>query len=291
MATPDRSGKTMSSRLLTMKFMQRAAASSPTASSPAPSSHDSPSQPPTKRQRLSTSAGSVTAAAAAAEEEEARAVRDALAAEDHKRAQAIDRAAADAGESKWVLSFHRDQPAAVQTPLRIVSAGYSTIDSAAGTHPTPDHVDEERLRPSLAGRRSFGKFNRAIERQQNPDLSSSSSSSDDADDDSDDDSQDSDRGPDADDDPSGTRSMIHQMRKDAADRIRSERKAARQAGKAELARLAAERRNKEVNLNKLGGISNGGKSSSNNSPMQCYGCGQRGHKRQDCPSSAPRSKR
>lgn len=259
--------------------MQRAAASSPSAS---PST---PSEPPSKRQRLSTGASQTTSTA------EAQLVRDALAAEELKRSQAIARAAADAGESKWVLSYHEDQPAAVQTPLRIVSAGYSTIDSAkSASQSAGDDEDREAARPSLPGRRSFGKFNKTIERQQNPDLSSSSSESDkDSDEDSDADEDEEDD--DDDDDPTGSKTMIHQMRKDAADRIRSERKAKRKADKAESARLAAERRTKEVNLNRSGGISNGGRSSSNASAMECFQCGERGHRKQDCPKLKARSQR
>lgn len=254
--------------------MQRAAASSPSTSS------SNPSEPPSKRQRLSTGASPVTPSA------EAQAVHDALAAEELKRSQAVDRAAADAGESKWVLSFHDDQPSHVQTPLRIISAGYSTIDSATSAPQREDDDDDAyTTRPSLPGRRSFGKFNKTIERQQNPDLSSSPPESEsDADEDEDDEEGDGD-------DPAGANPMIHQMRKDASERIRSERKARKKADQAELARLAAERRTKEVNLNKSGGISNGGRASSSNAGMECFQCGERGHKKQDCPKLKSRSQR
>src|ERR1700761_3958345 len=122
MAQPNKPGKTMSSRLLTMKFMQRAAAS--------PSSSPStPPEPQSKRQRLSN--GSYNTTPSSAPRTDAQAVEEALAEEERKRTAALEREAADRGESKWYLSFKEAPKQETLSPLRIVSAGYSTLDAAA----------------------------------------------------------------------------------------------------------------------------------------------------------------
>lgn len=85
--------------------------------------------------------------------------------EDKKRAEVLERQAAERGESKWYLSFKepQTQTSATGSPLHVVSAGYSMLD-AAGT--SNERSMEEGLgsaRPSIAGRRSFGKFNKMVE--------------------------------------------------------------------------------------------------------------------------------
>src|ERR1700722_8041877 len=76
--------------------MQRSAAK-PTNT---PSTPSTPAGPPSKRQRLSTGSSFPTTTSSDYE-----AVRAALAAEELKRAQAIERQAAEAGETRWGLSF------------------------------------------------------------------------------------------------------------------------------------------------------------------------------------------
>lgn len=134
----------MSSRLLTMKFMQRSAAS---ASSPASSTSDERAY---KRQRLSTGEPSRR------ENAELQAVQAALAAEEAKRLEVLERQAADAGETKWVLNLPRQDVQPVG--FTVVSAGYGTIDSHGGHE--QDEEDETSLaqRPSMQGRRSYGDF-------------------------------------------------------------------------------------------------------------------------------------
>ncbi|CRG87469.1 hypothetical protein PISL3812_04487 [Talaromyces islandicus] len=86
--------KGMSSRLLTMKFMQRSAAAAAQAAV-----DDDPQTPSPKRPRLS-------APNSPANNADLQAVNAALAAEERKRAEAVARQAAEAGESEWVLDFH-----------------------------------------------------------------------------------------------------------------------------------------------------------------------------------------
>ncbi|KAJ5165668.1 uncharacterized protein N7500_007498 [Penicillium coprophilum] len=90
--------KTMSSNLLTMKFMRRAAAAK---ESQSPSSDASPHNP--KRPRLSTEAESPRTS-------DMDAIAAALAAEEEKRQQAVARAAAEAGETHWVLNVPATPP-------------------------------------------------------------------------------------------------------------------------------------------------------------------------------------
>lgn len=253
--------------------MQRSGAS--TAATPS-----TPEQPPSKRQRLSTGGTSPVTPSA----------------EEQKRIQALERQAALAGETKWVLSYKDQQPATVQTPMRIVTAGYSTIDSRESKRQVQQEEDADKSLLDLPGRRSFGKFNRKLEvclwrlegnmwlplsltiqqKQQNPDLSSSS---DEGSSDSEADSED-----DMDEGPTDADDLISQARREAAEKARAERKAKRKAEKAESLRLAAERRAKEVKLNRSSGrISTGGRDSPNTSDMTCFECGQKGHSKRNCP--------
>jgi hypothetical protein len=154
MAQPNKQGKTMSSRLLTMKFMQRSAASP--ASSPS-----TPSEPPSKRQRLSN--GSHVSILSSTPQSDVQAVEEALAAEEQRRTEALEREAADRGETKWYFSFKEQQTTVQESPLRIVSAGFSMLDA---TRPTVDGFSEEDVDVDIStakGRRSFGKFNRSLE--------------------------------------------------------------------------------------------------------------------------------
>ncbi|KAL4944683.1 hypothetical protein BDV06DRAFT_79558 [Aspergillus oleicola] len=90
----------MSSRLLTMKFMQRAAASAATkeSSQPAPASESRDSTPKKRRKSgIDDSPATPTS--------ELEAISAALAEEEQKRRDAVARQAAEAGETEWVLDF------------------------------------------------------------------------------------------------------------------------------------------------------------------------------------------
>ena len=135
--------------------MQRSAASPS-------SSPDTLPEPPSKRQRLSN--GSFNSSPASTPRSDAQAVEEALAAEDQKRADALERESAARGESKWYLSFKEPPTTVVQSPLRIVSAGFSTLDAGDARKDILSEEDEEVTTvPQMKGRRSFGKFNRKIE--------------------------------------------------------------------------------------------------------------------------------
>ncbi|QVM11696.1 hypothetical protein D8B26_006339 [Coccidioides posadasii str. Silveira] len=130
-----RTEKTMSSRLLTMKFMQRAAASSggPATPSSQTSTVDAETSTPSpKRQKLSNNAS----------RSDMGAISAAIRAEEEKRAAAIAKQAAEAGETQWVLEF----------PARVIS---NTPTPTVVTTADPNDTDEEL---EYGGRRSYGNF-------------------------------------------------------------------------------------------------------------------------------------
>ena len=127
--------------------MQRAAASSTTSLQIPPVD---PETPPAKRQKITTPSS------APASLSDLQAVRDALKTEEDRRVEALDRVAAIAGETKWVLSCVDDEEAHRNgaRSLRMVTAGYSEIDRE-DTNSGAQRGQE--------GRRRFGKFNYEVE--------------------------------------------------------------------------------------------------------------------------------
>lgn len=97
-----------------------------------------------------------------------RAVQAAVAAEEAKREEALERQAAEAGETKWFLSFRPEERDGGSRHghtngdgrLRVMSASYSGLDRDS----VSAEWDEGVVRPpAVVGRRSFGRFNRALE--------------------------------------------------------------------------------------------------------------------------------
>lgn len=155
-STPGSVPKALSSRLLTMKFMQRAAASSPNPSSP------SPDEPSPKRQKKSADSPSRPKADRLADQRNLQAI---LAAEEAKRQVALDKQAAEAGDTRWVLSYE-DQEKSAQASnggLRIIQTGYANLDIPSPQQIKPMDDDDFEDRPAMVGRRSFAKFNKALE--------------------------------------------------------------------------------------------------------------------------------
>ncbi len=138
-----------------MKFMQRAAHSSPTAASPP--SVDEPS--PKRRRTDSTYTPSKFNVDTLADR---KAIQAALASEEAKRQAALEKQAAEAGDTRWVLSFENQQQSALSPvlALRVIQTGFANLDSS----PQSRFSDEESEDTSLMiGRRSFGRFNKALE--------------------------------------------------------------------------------------------------------------------------------
>lgn len=127
--------------------MQRAAASSTTSLQIPPVD---PETPPSKRQKIATPSS------APASLSDLQAVRNALKVEEDRRVEALDRVAAVAGETKWVLSCVHDGEAQEKgaRSLRVVTTGYSEIDR--------EDVNSGAQR-GQEGRRRFGKFRYEVE--------------------------------------------------------------------------------------------------------------------------------
>jgi hypothetical protein len=90
-------------------------------------------------------------------------VQAALASEEAKRQAALEKQAAEAGDTRWVLSFEDQKTVAASSPLalRVIQAGFANIDS----FPSETRIAEDDLEgtPVMVGRRSFGKFNKTLE--------------------------------------------------------------------------------------------------------------------------------
>ncbi|KAI9650368.1 hypothetical protein NHQ30_000381 [Ciborinia camelliae] len=272
--TPTGAPKAMSSRLLTMKFMQRAAASSPTNVSPSPLDEPSP-----KRQKTAQNTPTKFNVDTLADN---RAIRAAIEEEEAKKEAALDRAAAEAGDTRWVLSFegrkHLNTPT---NTLRVVQAGFANLDlpspirfGRAGDN--DDTFEDEK--PLMVGRRSFGKFNKVLEKQQNPDVEFSSSSEEESEEEEEESGDE-----DSEDDPTGAKELIKASRLEAIKRVKEERKEKKKAEKAEGLELAKKRKKKHISLNGLTSLSgSGGGGGANKSDIKCYIC-EGNHIAKECP--------
>ncbi|QSZ37749.1 hypothetical protein DSL72_008848 [Monilinia vaccinii-corymbosi] len=271
--TPTSVPKVMSSRLLTMKFMQRAAASSSTNASPSPLEEPSP-----KRQKTAHNTPTKFNVNTLVDN---RAIQAAIETEEAKKQAALDRAAAEAGDTRWVLSFedriHLNTPT---NTLRVIQAGFAHLDlptptklERGGGGDDGDFVDEK---PFMVGRRSFGKFNKVLEKQQNPNIEFSSSEEEESEGEEEESADE-----DTEDDPTGAKELIRASRHEAVKRAKEERKAKKKAEKAGLLELSKKRKKKHVSLNGLTSLSGSG-GGANQSDMKCFTCGGN-HMAKECP--------
>jgi hypothetical protein len=104
--------------LTTKQFMQRSAHKA-TAASPS-----TPNGPPSKKARLSN--GNSAPGTPGTPDHEI--LQSALAEEEKKRQQALDKAAQHAGETKWVLSYTDPLAGKRQESLQVTQAGFAELD-------------------------------------------------------------------------------------------------------------------------------------------------------------------
>lgn len=248
----------VSSRLLSMKFMQRAVADTP------PSSVESSS----KRRKLAHTSSPADDPFSQAN------VQAAMQEVEAKRAAAVERRAAEMQEARWVI----DAPAvgAVarggKRPLNVVYVGYGDIDRAErdGDEEEEDNEGEDKVQ---SGRRITGNYKRKEEKESEvgyrplprKDLGLTVSQPKSADD------SDSEEGETSD---------------SASDTPRRKKKKKSEA---------QDKRKREVKLNRLVSISGGGGQGGGggSKSMKCYACGGEGHKAasSECPKRKGGKKR
>lgn len=149
--------KTMSSRLMTMKFMQRGAAAAAAAGTPeAASSPATPRSEDGSAKRRKFSHTSSVASSPATPLYDQKAIRAAIEEEEKKREAAIEKRAAELGDSHWVLEGAAALPKSGSRPLlNVVQVGFSQIDYA-GTSAGNDDPFESGSAPSQT---QFRRFN------------------------------------------------------------------------------------------------------------------------------------
>lgn len=115
--------KTMSSRLLTMKFMQRAAASTPSSTPSTPPSNDQ-SNKRRKVSHIATPQENVDTLVNYA------AIQAAIAEEEKKVESALLKRAEELGDAHWVLHVPPQAKGhTAQAPLNVIQVGFAQIDS------------------------------------------------------------------------------------------------------------------------------------------------------------------
>lgn len=270
----------VSSRLLTMKFMQRAVASSSPAGSPDSENHSSKKRklghsPPTGRIDLNIDQATIQAAL------------------DNQEATRQSALAQHVGsDTHWVLDnvLAGSQTKPAKAPMNIVYVGYGDIDSS-------NESDDNEDAPAK-GRTSTSSYKKSKTQASHGDVGGMLKTADTASQqkkapDNSDSSDDS-----SDDDSDGSNETSSRKRKPSTDslNIQSERSRSRSRSKprhsiegAKAKEFRDKRKKKEVRLNKLTSISSAGGDkqfgAASKKNMTCYKCQQQGHIAADCPSS------
>ncbi|KAK1971185.1 hypothetical protein LY78DRAFT_568380 [Colletotrichum sublineola] len=273
----------MSSRLLTMKFMQRAANSGS-----APES--SPEEPSSKRRKFQNSplSGDFHSFDQAA-------VQAAMKQQEATRLSALEASRAELADTHWVLEGDWGKPTAAEAPPpNIVYVGYADIDGADG--------EEESKSVAHVGRKKVGSSKKKVikaETESTPNIendsgdSSGPSDSEDSEESSDEDDSELSSG-DEESTPTGDEEStpkpakpVKGLSSGGQGRTRVNLQPKKSAESMKAREFREKRKKKEVKLNKLASISGGASSISgagkSNAPFNCHNCGKPGHKAVDCP--------
>ncbi|TLD13150.1 uncharacterized protein PgNI_03220 [Pyricularia grisea] len=243
----------MSSRLLSMKFMQRGIANSSTASSPTtPRAEDTTHASKRRKSEGPLSPALNRGQAAGSAKLDEKAVKAAIAEEERKRQAAIAKQAAESGDTHWVLDFPAASPSSASSkskaPLRVVQVGFAQIDTA------DKGENEEYAGPSPSGAQ-IRRFNMKaknstkdtkIESEQDVDMGSESGSEDSEDSESNDSSTPSTPYTAGGSDIRGRQSGSQDSKRK---RGRSETSARRNSERTKAHEFSAKRRKKNVKLN------------------------------------------
>ncbi|KAF9875600.1 zinc knuckle [Colletotrichum karsti] len=262
----------ISSRLLTMKFMQRAAANG----SPA---EPSPEEPSSKRRKFQNSP--LTGDFHSFDQS---AVQAALKQQEAKRLQALEASRAEVSDTHWVLdgSWGKEEDSG-NVPPNIVYVGFADIDG------TNEEGDEDS--PKQVGRKMIGSYKKKDAKkpgvEATPKDESDSSDSGDSDAPSDEDESSGDNETPV---SKSKSKRIEGLSSGGQGRTRVNLKPTKSAESRKAQEFRDKRRKKEVKLNQLSSISGsfsnspgGGISGAAKPPMNCHNCGKQGHKAADCP--------
>ncbi|KAL7937718.1 hypothetical protein V8C35DRAFT_293354 [Trichoderma chlorosporum] len=262
---PDTS-KGVSSRLLTMKFMQRAVASAST-----PPSDDNAQASKKRKFRHSATTAAEERVSALIDQ---ASIKAALEDQEAKRQAAL--AQHTATGAHWVLNTKLDTLNAGKSSepsLNVVYVGYGDIDSSneSGGEDAPQSGRTSTRKPKIVEtqKSSSGKA-----KDDRPDEESSSDNDDDEDED--------------DDDENPKRKSRRIDSGDNSSRSRS-RSRPRFSEESKIAKdFREKRKKKEVRLNNISSISAGGGGGGGPASSACYICKQPGHKAANCPRGASR---
>ena len=153
-ATPE---KTLSSRVMDMKFMRR---SSGNAFPSTPSKEMA--ERPSKRKRLSDGSALGTSPAMGVNDAQHSMPASVRSTKDDILAQQAE----EAGDTKWTLEAHVPQVQNRTAPvMNVAIVGYSTIDASRPAQSGENSSDagEDPAEEATPGRKSFGRFNKKIE--------------------------------------------------------------------------------------------------------------------------------
>ncbi|RWA10803.1 hypothetical protein EKO27_g4319 [Xylaria grammica] len=166
MASPGTT-KTMSSRLLTMKFMQRAAASSPSSAPSTPLPNDQSN----KRRKVSHDATPLQNVDTLVNQ---AAVQAAIAEEEKKVESALLKRAEELGDARWVLDVpEQTKGHTAPTPLNVIQVGFAQIDSPDGVGNESDSAGA--LSDSITAVRRYNMDKKKTSRKSQNNSSESSS--------------------------------------------------------------------------------------------------------------------
>ncbi|KAI1128509.1 hypothetical protein F5Y10DRAFT_173329 [Nemania abortiva] len=276
--------KTMSSRLLTMKFMQRAAAASPSSSTPStPTSNDQS----TKRRKIAHHPSPQSNADTLVDH---AAIQAAIKEEEKKVETALLKRAEELGDARWVLDVpeHAEGHTA-QTPLNIIQVGFAQIDSPDAVENAVDSAGTPH--DSVPAFRRYNMDKKKITKKSQYTSSSEASSDSESESESDSDASSSEETP-------GRQSFGSNPRTAPAAQTPARKimKGKRSAEQLKAMQFAEKRRKKEVKLNNpKGGItsisSGGGPSPRPSVNFTCFKCGQPGHKAIECKKPGNRQMR
>ncbi|KAI1281350.1 hypothetical protein F5Y07DRAFT_294217 [Xylaria sp. FL0933] len=280
MASPG-TPKTMSSRLLTMKFMQRAAAASPSSTPSTPTPNDQ-SNKRRKTAHNTTPPQDVDTLVNQA------AIQAAIAEEEKKVESALLKRAEELGDSRWVLDVPKHTKGHTAQPLlNVVRVGFAQIDSSDSVE---NETDTSRtLHETVPALRRYNMDKKKISHKSQNNSSASSSDSE-SESESDDDS--------SSEEISGRQSFGSnpQTKFTAQSMSRPMPRSKKSTEQLKALQFAERRRKKEVKLNKpKGGItsisSGGGPSPRQPVSLTCYRCNQPGHRAVDCKKPGNRQAR